>query len=548
MCATVLTESTSIFSKRHGDSLADMVRFVSAVQINETDGLTSLVCADCVELTVDAFHFVKRVREVDENLRQSLLEAEAQSLEESRDPDKGEQVITPSQDAKESDLQVELHPVQNDIQFDMDEISVEYLEEEPEDVSKKLISLLIESVNEFGSDKWIKIEQDLNYEGILHEQDLIQAESDEVDDDDEKSNSDEERLEHIEPRHIDFEPSGKDQAVRCCSRKCSLVFKTRDELVEHGSVAHSSDKASVNVKHSYECVICFQRFDSHRNLLCHLRRLIRDYRCHFGNVYFDDPQQRTNHMRTKHKITPKASYRPEDQPTKICCGCEANFGTVEELYQHGVDQHLNQPSYPDIDQGIQCNICYKYFKTKTSLRNHQVLVYKPKIYSCHSCGKAFECPSKLANHELIHTTERNFACSVCGGTFKTATDLRGHQRIHQEKSAVCSVCGAKFHKKSHLRSHLKTHDDNAYEFACSLCPKKFKEKSNWKNHLKVHTQEKPYKCEYCPKEFRYTTDRKRHEMTHTGNYPHRCTGCGKAFARGNLLQVHIRVCGMKQEK
>ncbi|XP_021695273.1 zinc finger protein 184 [Aedes aegypti] len=443
LCATVLTESTSIFSRRHGDSLADMVRFVSAVQINETDGLTSLVCADCVELTVDAFHFVKRVREVDENLRQSLLEAEAQSLEESRDPDKGEQVITPSQDAKESDLQVELHPVQNDIQFDMDEISVEYLEEEPEDVSKKLISLLIESVNEFGSDKWIKIEQDLNYEGILHEQDLNQAESDE-EDDDEKSNSDEERLEHIEPRHIDFEPSGKDQA--------------------------------------------------------------------------------------------------------ICCGCEANFGTVEELYQHGVDQHLNQPSYPDIDQGIQCNICYKYFKTKTSLRNHQVLVYKPKIYSCHSCGKAFECPSKLANHELIHTTERNFACSVCGGTFKTATDLRGHQRIHQEKSAVCSVCGAKFHKKSHLRSHLKTHDDNAYEFACSLCPKKFKEKSNWKNHLKVHTQEKPYKCEYCPKEFRYTTDRKRHEMTHTGNYPHRCTGCGKAFARGNLLQVHIRVCGMMHEK
>lgn len=354
---------------------------------------------------------------------------------------------------------------------------------------------------------------------------------------------------YVESEHVKLEPGDENRVVRCCSQKCRLAFRTRDELVEHGSVAHSADRSNDKVdKNSFECVICFQRFESRQNLLCHLRRLVRDYRCILCNSYFDTPQDRTIHIRTNHRNLSASRYRLEDQPVKICCGCEAKFSTAEDLYQHGIDQHFNQPSFPEVDWGHQCNVCFKFFKTKISLRNHQTLVYKPKIYPCRICGKAFECPSKLANHEPIHRTERNFACSTCGGTFKTATDLRGHQRIHQEKSLVCNVCGAKFHKKSHLKSHLKTHDDNAYHYPCSLCPRKFKEKSNWKNHLKVHTQEKPFKCQYCQKEFRYATDKKRHEMSHTGNYPHKCDGCGKAFTRGNLLQAHIRVCGVQQKE
>ncbi|XP_062546146.1 zinc finger protein 665-like [Armigeres subalbatus] len=547
LCAATVTESTSIFSERNGSILAEMVFFVSAVKINRTDPVTSLVCADCVELTLDAFQFVTRIREVDQHLRQFLSEPDV-----SRDADCSKPVskllssdhdIAHKRVGEECDTDIQ-EDAQN--QFELVEIVDDCLEDEPEVESKKLISLLIESVNDTGSQKWSKIMT--NYADIIKEH--MNLPGNDLGLHDEAGSSEEEESSDFEPKHIDYNPrlKGEEQSIRCCRRGCRLVFKTRDELLEHGSSAHVDNRSLSNTKHSYECVICFQRFESRRNLLCHLRRLVRDYRCNFCNIYFNAPQERTSHMRSNHPILPKPSYRLEDQPVKICCGCEEMFDNVAGLIQHGLEYHSKQPTYPGSEQGIQCGICYKFFKTKASLRNHQIMVYKPKNFACHTCGKAFECLSKLTNHETTHTTERKFACSICEGTFKTATDLRGHQRIHQEKNLACNVCGAKFRKKSQLTSHRKTHDDNAYEFACSLCPRKFKEKSNWKTHLKVHTQEKPYKCEYCPKAFRYVTDRKRHEMSHTGNYPYHCVDCGKAFTRGNLLQAHMLVCGNKEGK
>ncbi|XP_055638883.1 zinc finger protein 883-like [Toxorhynchites rutilus septentrionalis] len=574
LCAEALTASTSVFSHRHDHTLADMVYFVSSVKISETDQLPKQVCPDCVELTIDAFQFAKRVRKMDLLLKSSLIDAEdemqvACSAESVVYVNQNDQSAAQTENfdthvetqnmGTENVCLVEEHSSQVEEMndeivencqpsdghlLDPDEVSVEYLDDEPESESKQLIKLLIESVNDSGTCKWLKIREDLDYKELLGD------DFDETDELGQHDSSDEECLQQMETKPENYTAEIDDeQVVRCCSRKCKLVFKTRDELIEHGSKIHAAESSHVNTAGPYECVVCYQRFETRRYLLCHLRRLIRDYRCEICNMYFDAPRDKKFHMKKSHPNDCRTVkvYRLEDQPVKICCGCEEKFQTLEELYQHGVDQHQHQHTFVHNGREIQCNICYKYFKSKASLRNHQVLVYKPKTHACTICDKAFECSSKLSNHLKTHRKDRKFACSTCGGTFKTAADLKGHERVHQEKSHICNVCGSRFNKQSHLRSHLKTHDDNAYEFSCDECPRKFKEKSNLKSHMLVHTKKKPYKCEFCPKLFRYTTDRKRHEMVHTGNYPFGCTVCEKAFARNSQLQAHRRVCD-KREK
>ncbi|XP_058815318.1 zinc finger protein 287-like [Topomyia yanbarensis] len=562
LCTKVITEYVSVFARRNGNSLAEMVSFVASIEITETDQLSAIACIDCVELTIDAFLYVQRVREADtllkksltqesnlmgnlsndiSNLRKSFLSVD--QVAESELAGKLDEVsmkedvvlVQPPNIPDAGEVIQKMHKESDERLLDLDISPVEYLEGEPESVSMKLIGLLIESIHDVGSQKWVKIKHDPDAVEAV-ERTSIQSESDE-----ENSSDEENDLIYDGPK-ID----GGGHIVRCCIRKCKLKFQSRHELIQHGSEVHASNRLITDTVSLFECVVCFQSFETRKSLACHLQKMIRDYRCHICNTYFDDPQQKRSHMRATHKdVRTVSSYRLEDQPVKICCGCESTFDTIEELFQHGVDTHQFQHSYANEGREKQCNICYKYFKTNTSLRNHQILVYKPKSYSCPECGKSFECPSKLSNHETTHRTERNFSCTTCGGTFKTAADLRGHQRIHQEKTLICNVCGSRFHRQAHLRSHLKTHDDQAFEFDCSLCPKKFKEKSNLKTHLKVHTREKPYQCQYCSKQFRYISDRKRHEICHTGNYPHKCSVCGKTFIRNHQRKTHENMCVSK---
>ncbi|XP_053691782.1 zinc finger protein 287-like [Sabethes cyaneus] len=450
-------------------------------KIEKADSLPQRVCLDCVELTIDAFRYINRVRDADQLLKNSLLI-------KNNTPTTSDTVITEyvvdlaatSKSEPDNDEQREyIHSeVREQVSYP-DAVAIEYLDSLSETTSSKLIDLLIESVHDEGSEKWLKIKLDPDGAQVLQH-----SENDTSTDEEETS------FTYVEPHHVDLKTElniSEGKVVRCCIRKCQLRFRSREELLRHGAETHAGNKSIVNSAQLFE-------------------------------------------------------YRLDDQPIKICCGCEATFKTVEELFQHGVDMHQNQYSYASDGRENQCNICYQYFKSNTTLRNHQILVYKPRAFFCPECNKGFECPSKLSNHQATHTTERNFACETCGSKFKTPADLRGHQRMHQEKALICSVCGLRFYKKSHLKSHLKTHDDQAYEFACSICSKQFKEKSNWKNHLKVHTKETPFRCQYCNKNFRYTSDRKRHEISHTGIYPHKCSICNKPFIRKNQLRQHERTC------
>ncbi|XP_062041598.1 zinc finger protein 300-like [Lepus europaeus] len=105
----------------------------------------------------------------------------------------------------------------------------------------------------------------------------------------------------------------------------------------------------------------------------------------------------------------------------------------------------------------------KLWSLEDKLLNQQEPGQKP--YECNDCEKTFAHNSTLRAHQKIHTREKlyecgekPYECTIFGKTFAHNSTLRVHQRIHTAvKSYECSECGKTFFQNSHLSAHQRIH-------------------------------------------------------------------------------------------
>ncbi|XP_055545598.1 zinc finger protein OZF-like isoform X2 [Wyeomyia smithii] len=321
----------------------------------------------------------------------------------------------------------------------------------------------------------------------------------------------------------------------CCGTRCRAVMDTEQQLADHTVQVHLPHRESTCQAKPFECNRCYARFQSEKSLSLHTRKSSHCPVC--LAVCFSQSEKRL-HMHQVHGHI--SSTKMVKTSEKICCGCYKSFANEADLRAHSLEQHEIRKNAVDESRPLQCDICFKLFRTLESLRIHQRFVYRPKNFVCSTCNRAFDTRSKLVNHSLVHSEQRSYQCDKCDKAFKKAVDLKSHQLLHNEKQEECTICGLRFHRKSNLKMHMRKHK-NTFFYACPDCPKQFKNNSHLKEHYKVHTKQKPYNCRFCERRFAYCSDRKRHEMTHTGDYPFECQ-CLKKFARKTTYDKHVSVC------
>uniref|UniRef100_A0A182J0S8 Uncharacterized protein n=1 Tax=Anopheles atroparvus TaxID=41427 RepID=A0A182J0S8_ANOAO len=350
---------------------------------------------------------------------------------------------------------------------------------------------------------------------------------------------------------------------RCCN--CWQYFDSHTEMLQHVRKTHALEAGESSEQKSnlpYTCEICKRRFRRQQSLERHLEQ-VKNGLQHFCKLCdFQTRSQKRMELhlysaihRSEMPSVPLLPLEPHAklEPLRHCCfvNCNLNFRDVKALYQHVHEAHerklqLNK-KYAQSMTGVsekgylECDACGQQFKGITALKIHQSQSVQQNCV-CSICGVKKRSRGALLEHERTHTGERPYGCDLCDKKFSSSTTLNSHMKCHTPRKYECGTCKEMFARLENLKRHIRLrHGEASYQ--CELCPKKFKTRENLTAHTRTHTGEKPYKCrtESCDKRYVNIGDRRRHEMAvHTLERPHKCSYCHMAFVRPRQLVIHER--------
>ncbi|XP_052759666.1 zinc finger and SCAN domain-containing protein 22-like isoform X2 [Mya arenaria] len=115
---------------------------------------------------------------------------------------------------------------------------------------------------------------------------------------------------------------------------------------------------------------------------------------------------------------------------------------------------------------------------------------------CMTCYKTFRNKPQLSQHELVHNNVRKHVCSYCDKGFKQICHLNQHMRVHTgERPYKCDVegCDRSFAQLSNLNHHKKNHEEHvkrdiSRHFRCEVCDRSYATKQSLNTHIqKLHT-------------------------------------------------------------
>ncbi len=132
------------------------------------------------------------------------------------------------------------------------------------------------------------------------------------------------------------------------------------------------------------------------------------------------------------------------------------------------------------ERPFQCDVCSKYFKSRSILKVHEWTHIEGRPFECEVCSKGFKLPGTLKSHLRIHSEKRPFKCQVCSKTFQRSGVLNAHMLIHsEERSYQCDMCSKAFKQAPGLYMHRKfVHAEVQQDSSrCNVCPKAQRSKS-----------------------------------------------------------------------
>ncbi|KAL9705882.1 hypothetical protein quinque_009400 [Culex quinquefasciatus] len=168
LCAACDSDLTSIFTRKQMRTIADMVQEVTSVEVPIDDPHSVLVCPDCIETTLVAFNFIKRVQEVDRQFEDKLNRMEKEDaglVDVKQDVETIESSIFDADGVELIDHSASTMPTQN--LLTLGDGSVEIVDGEPDETAKELLHLFVESIQHSDSDKWYKLKCDRDFAELL---------------------------------------------------------------------------------------------------------------------------------------------------------------------------------------------------------------------------------------------------------------------------------------------------------------------------------------------------------------------------------------------
>ncbi|KAK7062978.1 hypothetical protein SK128_027689 [Halocaridina rubra] len=182
-----------------------------------------------------------------------------------------------------------------------------------------------------------------------------------------------------------------------------------------------------------------------------------------------------------------------DVPIFVCV-CGMNF-KLRSSYMN----HIQRIHRAASEVKFSCELCFKSFGDRHTLRLHMVSVHKPKTIPCiqDGCKKVFSSVSLMHCHYRYHQNLK-YKCDKCDQSFSTESYMNKHRLSHLGvRPYTCVECGKSYLSASHLNQHYRMRHTMTKSFQCYMCGSCYRTKNQLKYHENNHRGEKPYKCEIC---------------------------------------------------
>ena len=166
----------------------------------------------------------------------------------------------------------------------------------------------------------------------------------------------------------------------------------------------------------------------------------KTYRCENCGTVFQRKVALMSHIKYHCVVTPFP-----------CESCEKTYTASKDLKIHKMI-HGRKKIY---QQNIStCDMCWKIFSKKCTLKRHQHLMHTQKDYTCKICGQVSNTQHGHRIHILYHNMNESFLCDKCNKGFYTQAQLTRHKKNHETiLPAVCEVCEKNFKRKESLDKH-----------------------------------------------------------------------------------------------
>ncbi|XP_057654517.1 zinc finger protein 184-like isoform X2 [Diorhabda carinulata] len=345
---------------------------------------------------------------------------------------------------------------------------------------------------------------------------------------------------------------------------CNRTYADKNTLLTHQK-SHTTSR-------NYECVNCFQVFDSYPTAAQHWMMKCSDYvslfylpkltYCeHCDRTFKSHELLYTHKIKKKHYTSKRHLQATEEtnnnnnkvdgqQQQQTVEKSDNNKEILDKLIED-VFETLDVPvininyhseigeNKENVDQNNTDQIKNGFNTTEKKKKGRKRKWPKNEIdttkkmnseigngfkYQCERCIEVFVNVEELELHrEKEHAS--NFTCDECGQVLHTAKALMIHSRAHKMlKPYVCETCGRSYSQTSHLWQHMRFHQ-GIKPFACPHegCEARYTIRPDLKDHIrKAHTRERPFKCNVCDKCFLTGSVYYQHRLIHTNDRRYAC--------------------------
>ena len=362
----------------------------------------------------------------------------------------------------------------------------------------------------------------------------------ELDDHIKTDHRDNKRTTHTEVQEVQGKEPEKDIGSFDCTL-CDKIFKTKNDLIEHLSVAHLDQRPCV-------CTACGKCCVKKSNLVTHMRHA---------------------HLR---------KFEEKFQ----CVICSVSFKSLDQFHDHCLKHSVSYESQEvqGKDSEFCCTFCNKTFKTKHRLMIHS----RTHTYVCTGCGASFEEKSPLLTHmRYMHLSALRmpglaYECTLCYKSLKSIEDFHIHGLEHHSAThgLSCTRCDSSFTGKEELDAHMKKYHEKSSTILPSTvphsttpqlhmvetdkspdeciaqntiprpaCSGSFTSQSELEEHMEKHYDEKMFPCSGCGQKFSSAIKAAMHAASHPPKF-FSCTKCDEAFETPKSLELHTNDCIKKE--